>query len=366
MSKCNPDNERIKRAYFEYQKEAKQRSQSTIDNIRQCILRYEIYSKYEDFKRFNKQRAIAFKKHFAQVKSSRAGIPLSKSTLLSTIRNLKDFFIWLAYRPGYKRIDVREVEYLNLSESDVKIARSRKRLRVPTIDQIKAVVKSMPTDNEIQLRDRALIAFTLLTGMRDSAIASLQLKHVKLSEGLVEQLPAEVKTKFGKTIYSYFFPIDDEFKKIFTDWVEYLYKRKLFTENDPVFPRTKIALDSNGVFASNGVVPIHWKSANQIRKIFEEAFERAGLEYYTPHTFRNTLSRLGEQICRNPEEFKAWSQNLGHANVMTTFFSYGNIEEYKQGEIIKSLSAEREVEKSNPLLEISKKLDTLIDLKNKP
>jgi len=36
-------------------------------------------------------------------------------------------------------------------------------------------------ENGIECRNRALIAFTLLTGARDSAIASMKLKHVDLS-----------------------------------------------------------------------------------------------------------------------------------------------------------------------------------------
>jgi len=62
------------------------------------------------------------------------------------------------------------------------------------------------------------------------------------------------------------------------------------------------------------------------------------LEYFTPHSFRNTLVRLGQQLCKTPEEFKAWSQSLGHEQVLTTFTSYGRIEEHKQGEILKSLN----------------------------
>jgi len=31
------------------------------------------------------------------------------------------------------------------------------------------------------------------------------------------------------------------------------------------------------------------------------------------------------ELCLGPEEFKAWSQNLGHDNVLTTFTSYGKI-----------------------------------------
>jgi hypothetical protein len=43
-------------------------------------------------------------------------------------------------------------------------------------------------------------------------------------------------------------------------------------------------------------------------------------------------------VCRTPEQFKAWSQNLGHEGVLTTFYSYGSVAERRQGEIIKSLA----------------------------
>jgi hypothetical protein len=56
-----------------------------------------------------------------------------------------------------------------------------------------------------------------------------------------------------------------------------------------------------------------------------------------PHTFRTTLVRLGETICRSPEEWKAWSQNLGHESEMTTFASYGQVPGHRQAEIMQAL-----------------------------
>lgn len=44
-----------------------------------------------------------------------------------------------------------------------------------------------------------------------------------------------------------------------------------------------------------------------------------------PHSFRRTLARLGERVCRTPEEMKAWSQSLGHQDVLTTFRAYGEV-----------------------------------------
>jgi len=41
----------------------------------------------------------------------------------------------------------------------------------------------------------------------------------------------------------------------------------------------------------------------------------ASLPYFNPHSFRKTLAQLGEKVCRTPEQFKAWSQNLSGQGV---------------------------------------------------
>ena len=83
-----------------------------------------------------------------------------------------------------------------------------------------------------------------------------------------------------------------------------------------------------------------------MRSIFREAFSQAGLTYFTPHSFRSTLAIFGERVCRTPEQFKAWSQNLGHESCLTTFSSYGTIPPMKQAEIIRRLG-EREPPTAN-------------------
>jgi len=88
---------------------------------------------------------------------------------------------------------------------------------------------------------------------------------------------------------------------------------------------------------------IHWSSASPIRGIFREAFQGSGLPYFHPHSFRRTLARLGEDRCKSPEEFKAWSQNLGHEKVLTTFLNYGSVTRNRQAEIMRSLTSGREV-----------------------
>jgi hypothetical protein len=116
-------------------------------------------------------------------------------------------------------------------------------------------------------------------------------------------------------------------------------KEKLWSNDDSLFPATRIVVGQTHQFETAGLRPAHWSNATPIRTIFREAFERAGLPYFHPHSIRKTLVRLGEEVCNSPEEFKAWSQNLGHEQVLTTFLSYGSVATDRQGAIIRGLGA---------------------------
>ena len=118
----------------------------------------------------------------------------------------------------------------------------------------------------------------------------------------------------------------------------YLRREKLWSLEDPLFPATRVAAGADLRFAATGLDRKHWSSASPIRHIFKEAFAAVGLPYFNPHSFRRTLALLGGRICRTPEEYKAWSQKLGHDHVMTTFSSYGDVGGYRQAEIMRAFS----------------------------
>jgi hypothetical protein len=120
--------------------------------------------------------------------------------------------------------------------------------------------------------------------------------------------------------------------------VSYLREEKLWGNDDPLFPATRISLGPTRQFEVSGLDRAHWNSASPVRSIFRDAFVGAGLPYFNPHSFRNTLVRPGQDLCKSPEEFKAWSQNLGHEKVLTTFVSYGAVARDRQGEILRGLA----------------------------
>ena len=348
MTKHNPENERIKRKYFAYLKEATGHSEPTVDAAAKALSRFEEYTRYRDFKAFHSEQAVAFKRHLAEQTGQRSGEKLSKSTLHATLTQLKRFFQWLVREPGYKsHIQYSDADYFNLSGKDTRIATAHREQKSPTLEQVKFVIGMMPVGSEIERRNRALVAFTLLTGARDRAIASIKLKNVDLIANCVHQDARDVKTKFSKTFMTYFFPVGDGIQEIVTEWVGYLREGKLWGNDDPLFPATRIELGASQQFVVTGLERKHWSTASPIRSIFKEAFERAGLPYFNPHSFRNTLVRLGQERCKSAEEYKACSQNLGHEQVLTTFLNYGSVACDRQGEIIRGLTGSKQPMQSN-------------------
>ena len=331
-------NERIKRQYFAYLREARRYSEPTVDAVAKALARFEQDTKWRDFKAFHFEQAIAFKRHLADQDSTLTGEKLSKATLNATLANLKRFFQWLSAQPGYKSgVRYPDADYFNLSEKDTRIATTRRERAFPTLDQVKRVIMLMPISSDIERRNRALVAFAILTGARDGAIASMRLKDVDLANKSVYQDARHVKTKFSKSISTFFFPVGDDIRKIVADWVAHLQGDLVWGNEEPLFPATKMALNAARQFEPMGLTREHWSSAGPIRGIFREAFEAAGLPYFNPHSLRKTLVQLGQSVCKTPEDLKAWSQNLGHESVLTTLLSYGQIATGRQGEIIRSL-----------------------------
>lgn len=335
--KHHPENERVKRRYLHWLRDAQGKAPATVDQAAAAIADYESVTAYRDFSKFHIEQALQYKRALED-RTGGAGKPLARATIHSRLKAVRGFFLWLADQPGYKsRIRHSQTAYFNPSGQDERIARAVREQQTPTLEQIQHVLASMPSDRDLERRDRALIAFAILTGMRDDAIASIRLSHIDPGQRRVLQDGRDVRTKYRKTMTTWFFPIGDGVERIVTEWVRHLKEEKLFGSDDPLFPATEIALDDNGLFAPKGLSRKPWGNAQAIRRIFRVAFEGAGLPYYHPHSFRRTLALLGERETNSIEEFKAWSQNLGHEQMLTTLTSYGNVSTHRQGEIIGQL-----------------------------
>ena len=185
-----------------------------IDAAASAIERFEEYVKRREFRSFHIEQARGFKAHLSAATNARTGEPLSASTVHATLAALKAFFVWLADQPGYaSRIKYADTEYFSAPDNLSRIATARRFKSCPTLAQVRAIIEAMPNETEIERRNRALVAFAILSGARDKAIISFRLKHIDIERGLIEQDLREVRTKRAKTFTTWFFPVGDDIRQ---------------------------------------------------------------------------------------------------------------------------------------------------------
>jgi integrase len=341
MPKYCPENERLKRAYAFYLQAASGKQDATVDAALRAIVRFEDATGRKPFSKFTVERARSFRSSLVDELGPN-GKSLSSATVTTTLKHLRNFFLWLSREPGFRsKLNPNDANYFTPSEQDRRIASARREKPVPSLDDIKRVLAAMPHQTPIEKRNRAVIAFAILSGVRDGVLASLRLKHIDLAAQTVFQDAREVNTKRRKTFTSCFFPVGAEPLEIMVSYIEMLKTKLHFTPEDPLFPSTLIGQDANRGFTSLGLKREPWSTTAPIRQIFRDAFAGAKLPYANPHSYRKTLVRLGERLCRSPEEWKAWSQNLGHESEATTFVGYGEVPSYRQAEIMRALTNPR-------------------------
>lgn len=147
----------------------------------------------------------------------------------------------------------------------------------------------------------------------------------------MNQNPREVATKASKRIDTYFFELSARAIEIFEDYVQMLRDVLVFSDDDPLFPKTAVAVGANSGFTTGDLTRSHWANAGPVQKIVRRACQDSGLTSCTPHSFRKMI--VNECYKRGPshEQMKAISQNLGHEKLTTTINSYGKVGFERQG-----------------------------------
>jgi len=351
-------NEIMKRRFFDYLKNSKRFSDKTIEVYEAAIWIWEDFSHKADFAKFNKTAAESFRDWLKAKKKANSEKEVSLSHCYNTLRYLKLFFGWLSKQSGYKsKINESAVEFLNLSKAEVRVATQPKDVETPSTEEIQTVIESIKGDSEVERRDRALISLIFLTGARISAIRTLPMGSFDRNKLTIDQDPKRgVETKFSRKIksalitFSYKEPLN-----YFLEWFDHLEKERKFKQNDPLFPATRIenGTENLGYHNTGEVMPIFWKSSSASREIFRKRFELAGVKYYHPHTLRHLLVKEITKLPLTEEQKKAFSQSLGHADVGTTFgtYGYGKIEETKQIDIIRGIDFEGRNTEAKSLLD---------------
>jgi integrase len=325
----NPQNLHIRYLYQIHLREAKGASEKTIDEVVAAIAEFEVFIRHRGFDRLQKRHSQAFKQHLMERSSKADDRPLAKSTILHRLGHLREFLGWLETRPGYRKLDPDIAAFLAPPRRDEMAARTLAPRQGLTMPDLVRVIEGMPQQTLADRRNQAALALIVLTGVRDAALVSLRRKHLDLVQGRLNQDASEVDTKFGKNLWTHFFPVPPPIRDVVTGWAEELDALG-YSSEAPFLPRD--------VSPAGLREPSPWKTAGPVRAIMKRACANAGIAYRPPHTIRHTLAVYGDEVCRTLLDKKAWSQNLGHSAMTTTELSYGTLSDDAVGSRIGSLS----------------------------
>jgi integrase len=338
MAQFHAENERVKRRYLAWLREAEGKDEKTLDQVAASIRDFEMALGCKPFKAFHLDWARRYKRHLEEARNHRTGKPLSLTTRDARLRHVKAFFKWLAAQPGYKsRITFADVAYFNNNAKDARAAHAKRPREYPSMEQCAHAFRMMPEGTTIKRRNKAIFALLMLTAARDSALASLRLCDVDLVEGVLFQDGRYVDTKNSKTFETWFLPLDPMYRAFFEAWVAFLREDQLFGPTDPLFAKPRRDY-LNGQFSYSRLSRQPYPDGKMVNEIIKKAFLSFGLHPYTPHSFRSTLTIYGDSLCETREAFKAWSQNIGHENAATTIGSYLPVPRERQRELIRGLS----------------------------
>lgn len=129
-----------------------------------------------------------------------------------------------------------------------------------------------------------------------------------------------VKTKFKKHSTSFLLEIPELLEVVFA-WD---YKiRKIFKPDDPWFaPFSPLTLDFDPEYQDIGK-----HRSDRARKDLKAWLKRVRLPYHSPHKFRHGFAVYGLKNSNTFSEYKAVSQNLSHASIITTDQIYSILSE---------------------------------------
>jgi site-specific recombinase XerC len=328
----NPSNDRLRHGYIEHRRDAEKVSDKAIDASMRHLSELERFIHGKDFEDLTKAEAKAFADWVHQRPSKAGGEKLSDSSIVHTLSDVRRFYDWLITFKG-RKVDLEAVARLTPSRRVLMGLKSQPDKAVPTPDQIRQMVTVIGDQTMTARRDRALVAFIYLTGMRVGAVISLRCKHVDVAGRRVFQDAREVNTKFGKNMLTNWFPVGDDIEQIVVSWIAERLENGA-DPDAPLFPATpRYRLPGDQTPEKEAF----WKTAAPVRDVFREACQKAGIPFINPHALRSTLMQLGLELCATWEELKAWSQNLGHETLDTSMVHYGKLDTNRQNALMQGL-----------------------------
>jgi len=346
MTKNNHENDIIKKKYFIDMK-LDELGDKTIDAARQAIDRLEVSTGFDNFKNTTSKTLEKFRKELLVTKNAKGGM-LSISTIEHVLPPLQRFFRWLRREAGYKRkLEALDIRHLSLGKKERRQLQTLRKIKeYYTIEEVNLALNFNPK-NDVEMRDRAIIATLACTAMRHESLITVKIGHFDIKRHVIIQDPQTMKTKNSKLINTRLIPIDESIVQIVLDWVRYAKEELGFTDNDPLFPKELLQHDEYKQFIGGTALSRnHIESHNVIPVIIKRVFEKVELPYNNPHSFRDMLTNY---IVANYgiQEAAALSLNLGHENLAITLGNYYQPSPEQQFDILSKIGKAKKADEAN-------------------
>ena len=203
---------------------------------------------------------------------------LSRSTIVHTLDRCRAVFKWLQRRPDI-RMDPDLPGYFKPSRRERAAESSMVKGTSLNFDQALCIFKAMPQSRPLELRNRAIIAMLIVTGLRIAALITLRGKHVNPHTRWINQDPREVNTKLDKPIRTYCLDLGSGLLNAISEWARWRDTNG-FGEDAPFFlPDRHIQSNMIGLGYRPAATDLAqcWKSDDSVQRIIKDAAHAAGI-----------------------------------------------------------------------------------------
>jgi integrase len=313
----------------------------TIDEHLRSLSRMSHFFANKPFEKVTIQDVINFKNELRRLLKVENCEGLSRSTVLHILDRCEAFFQCFKRQPSVG-IDGDLPGYFNSSRHERTSASGMAKEISLTFDEALRIFQNMPSTSAVELRNKAIVAMFIVTGMRISALISLRGRHVNIHTRWINQDPREVHTKGDKHIRTYCLDLGHGLLSVLADWAKW---RELngFGIDAPFFlPDRFIQPNCIGLgYRSKSVEAAQcWTSEDPVQKVIKDAAEAAGIprDQVSSHDFRKIihafLSKHGGMMIH---EEVALQLNLGHTPVETIRRHYASMQESEREVILDEL-----------------------------
>lgn len=212
---------------------------------------------------------------------------LKAVTIHGDHRCLRVFYRWL--RDDMGLIDASPVDKIKLEKP------KKTEPRRAQEDHFLALYDSISPTNWVDLRDRMIVSFLFLCGIRVGEAVGLTVPDVDVRTGLMR-----VTGKTGMRSVP-MLPLAVE------SFVAYIYAR-------PGHETDHLLLSARGDFTVRGQL-----TTNGVRQVLRRRSTAAGLEYFSPHAYRHGLAM---HLLNKGGDMSLVQKVLGHSRIATTAESY--------------------------------------------